>query len=252
MINNPRSYSLFYKFIQTYSPDAFKSIDPADPSMIELEELMENNNQFFFIGDILQMKINYTSKRSIQLMGIVPEELTPYHFREGVHPDDALRQGLGTAQLFKIANQLFLEKEGSGLLSTNLRFRNSTGYYSNLLLQCFLFYSDSPVRTVYILQIHTGIESAKMIKHGYHYYVGKDLAFFRYPDEELLSVGNPLTHREFEIINLIAAGMSSEQIAEKIFLSFHTISTHRSDILEKTGFNTIADLIFDFQKRGLM
>ena len=252
MINNPKSYSLFYKFIQTYSPKGFKGIDPADPLLIELEEFMEENKQFFYIGDIVQMHIIYTSKRSLQMIGILPAELTPFHFREGVHPDDAHRQGLGTTQLFKLANEIYIERKGEALLSTNLRFRNPVGDYSDLLIQCYLFYMDAPIRTLYILQIHTDIESDKKIKNGFHYYVGNDISNLRFPDEELLCIGNPLTHREFEIIKLIEAGLSSEQIAEKLFLSPYTVNTHRSNILEKTGKVSIPDLIYSLKECGLL
>ena len=252
MVNNPEGYRLFFKFIENYAPINFQGIDRNDPLLLELEEMMEKNNQFFYIGDLLRMQIIFTSKQSIKMLGIVPDELTPYHFREGVHPDDALRQGYGTTQLFKIANQLFIEKKGTELLSITLKIRNSIGDYSNLLIQCYLFYSEFPIKTVYILQIQTDIKSVKKIKYGYHYYVGNDLSCFRYPDEELLQIGNSLTNRESEIVKLIGAGLSSEQIAEKIFLSVHTVNTHRSNILSKTGFNTIAELIFDYQKRGLL
>jgi len=252
MTAGTKSYSLFYKFIETYSPLGFRGINPDNPLVKELEELMKNNNQFFFIGDLLQMKILFTSARSTEMMGIAPEDLTPYHFREGTHPDDAQRQGLGTAQLFRIANQIFIEKEGTTLVSISLKIRNSIGIYSNTLIQCYLFYSPVPNNTVYILQLMTDINEFKKIKNGFHYYVGKDLMFFRYPDDDLLRIGNILSDREFEIIKLVESGMNSEQIAAKLFLSVHTVNTHRSNILNKTGFNIIPELIIDFQKRGLM
>jgi DNA-binding CsgD family transcriptional regulator len=252
MINESKSYSLFFRFIETYASFGFHGIDPGHPLLLELEELMERNNQFFFVGDILQMKIKYTSKRSIQMIGLPPDEVTPYHFREGVHPDDALRFGLANTQLFKMVNEIFIEKKGTGLLSADLRIRNSQGYYSDLLFQCYLFYCEIPVKTVYLLQIHTDIDWFIKIKKKNHYYVGNDLSNLKYPDEELLKMGNPLTDREFEIVKLIESGLSSEQIAEKIFLSIHTISTHRSNIVNKTGYNTIAELIIDFQKRGML
>jgi len=252
MMNDPKSYNLFFRFIETYAPLGFNEIDRNDALILELEELMEYNNQFFFVGDIVKMKIHYSSRRSFQMIGIAPDELTPYHFREGVHPDDARRQGLGTTQLFKMANELFIGKSGQELLSTNLKIRNSTGDYSNLLIQCYLFYSDSPIKTVYIIQIHTDIESIKKSKNVYHYYVGNDLSMFRFPDKELLQIGNPLSEREFEIVKLIGEGLNSEKIAEKLFLSIHTINTHRSNIVNKTGFNTIAELIIDFQKQGIL
>jgi DNA-binding NarL/FixJ family response regulator len=151
-----------------------------------------------------------------------------------------------------MATDLFIQRKGTQLLSTNLKLRNPFGLYPDLLVQCYLFNIESQINTVYILQIHTDIEHVKKNKAHFHYYVGDDLSNFRFPDEELLRIGNPLSDREFEIVKLIANGLSSEQIAEKIFLSFHTISTHRSNILNKTGFNTIAELIIDFQKQGIL
>ena len=53
-----------------------------------------------------------------------------------------------------------------------------------------------------------------------------------------------------EIIKLIAAGMSSEQIAKKLFVSAHTVNTHRSNILEKSGKGHISELIYEMQNRG--
>lgn len=252
MITNHESYSLFFRFIEAYAPRGFDVIDRNDALILELEDLTENNNQFFFVGDIIKMQIIYTSKRSIQLMGIEPDEFTPYHLREAVHPDDAIRHGVGTAQLFRMSTDLFINRKGTQLLSTNFRLRNPHGSFRDMLIQCYLFYGEEPIKTVYILQIHTDIESIKKSKNGYHYYVGNDQSNLRFPDEELLLIGNPLTNREFEIVKLILAGMNSEQIAERIFLSVHTINTHRGNILSKTGFNTISELIIDFQKRGLL
>jgi len=51
--------------------------------------------------------------------------------------------------------------------------------------------------------------------------------------EEQVSV---LSSRETEIIQLIAAGMTNKEIAEKLFLSVHTIKTHRKNIIKKIGF----------------
>jgi DNA-binding NarL/FixJ family response regulator len=46
-----------------------------------------------------------------------------------------------------------------------------------------------------------------------------------------------LSPRELEIIQLIAAGMTNNEIAEKLYLSFHTIKTHRKNIIKKLGFS---------------
>ena len=81
---------------------------------------------------------------------------------------------------------------------------------------------------------------------------GNDFSYFRFPDKELLAIGNPLSEREFEIVSLIGSGMSSDQIAEKLFLSVHTVNTHRRNILDKTGKQSIADLIYDFKVKRIL
>jgi hypothetical protein len=186
------------------------------------------------------------------MIGIDPAEVTPYHFFEATHPDDIQRHNLGRTKLFKLAQDLFIAKKGDALLSTNLRIRNSHGNFTNMLIQCYLFFTELPVRTVFLLQVHTDIDWYKKIKHGYHYFIGSDMSFFRYPDDDLLKTGNVFSDREFEIIRLILTGLDSEQIADKLFLSVYTVNTHRRNILKKTGEKSMSKLIYNLKERGLL
>jgi DNA-binding NarL/FixJ family response regulator len=52
-----------------------------------------------------------------------------------------------------------------------------------------------------------------------------------------------LTFREVEIIRLIKEGLTNEQIAERLNLSFFTIKTHRKNIHFKLGISNVAELI---------
>lgn len=54
---------------------------------------------------------------------------------------------------------------------------------------------------------------------------------------------NPLTERELEILKLIVQELSSEEIAQKLFISRRTVDTHRKHILQKTKSKTIVSLI---------
>ena len=250
MIPDYHTYGLFLEFAETYAPLAFKGIDRKDPLVVSIEELTDHNRQFFFIADLIQVKILFTSKRSFEMIGIEPDDISPYHFFEATHPEDIHRHNLGRSKLFGLAQGLFIAESGNALLSSNLKIRNPAGGYSNLLFQCYIFYSPAPVKTVYLIQIHTDIEWFKKIKHGYHYYVGDNLSLFRYPDEDLLSEGHAFTDREFEILRMIKSGLNSEQIAEKLFLSSNTVNTHRSNILEKSGKSNIWEVIYELIEQG--
>jgi DNA-binding CsgD family transcriptional regulator len=252
MIGDYRQYQLIFEFIETYSSVGFKGIDRQDPLILALEEMMKINNQFFLIFDQIRMKIEFTSQRSYEMLGIRPEQLSPYHFKEATHPDDLKRNELGIAKLFKIAHELYVAKEGEMLVSTNFRFRNITGDYSNQLIQCYCFYNGAPNDTVYMMHINTDIDWCKNLTHYYHYYLGNDLSYFRYPDKEFLMKGNIFTDREFEIIKLIQSGLNSEQIATKLFVSTFTINTHRRNILEKTGRANISEVIYNLEEQGLL
>ncbi len=55
--------------------------------------------------------------------------------------------------------------------------------------------------------------------------------------------GVNLSDREMEIIKCVAEGYSNQEIADKLFLSVHTITTHRKNIMNKLGINNTARLV---------
>lgn len=57
------------------------------------------------------------------------------------------------------------------------------------------------------------------------------------------SVEEPqLSAREQEIVKHIALGYTNKEIAEKLFLSTHTVVTHRKNITNKLGIKTVSGL----------
>ena len=44
-----------------------------------------------------------------------------------------------------------------------------------------------------------------------------------------------ITRREFEVLELVAQGMSNREIAEKLFVSENTVKTHASRVFDKLG-----------------
>jgi DNA-binding NarL/FixJ family response regulator len=68
----------------------------------------------------------------------------------------------------------------------------------------------------------------------------------------MLMTGSVFTDREFEIIKCIAEGLNSKQIAEKLFLSVHTINTHRRNIVTKTNKSSTLELVIDLQEKGVI
>ena len=61
-----------------------------------------------------------------------------------------------------------------------------------------------------------------------------------------------LSERENEIIVLIAEGHTNEIIAEQLFLSKHTVNTHRKNIMAKLGVKNTAGIVMYAVKTDLV
>jgi hypothetical protein len=186
------------------------------------------------------------------MIGIKPELISPHIFYEVRHPDEIARCNYGLNLLFKQSREILYKGKGQFLFSSDYRMRNASGVYSNFLIQCYLFFSDIPRKTVYFLKVHTNISKIKKTKSGSHFYVGNDMSYFHYPNQHLLDIGNNFSQREFEIIQLIHEGLDSRKIAEKLCLSVYTVRTHRRNILNKTGRTDTAAVIYDLKERGML
>ena len=63
---------------------------------------------------------------------------------------------------------------------------------------------------------------------------------------------NLLSAREKEIVSLIADGLSSREIAERLCISVKTVETHRARIMEKLGVRNVAELVRQAIKTGVI
>ena len=99
-------------------------------------------------------------------------------------------------------------------------------------------------------EIEAGIRS---VLQG-EYYISSQL------NTDLLSLLKPhsfspeqeITPREIEVLEHISKGMTNHEIAEKMYLSQHTIESHRKNILIKLDAKNTADLIRVAIEKGLI
>lgn len=61
-----------------------------------------------------------------------------------------------------------------------------------------------------------------------------------------------LTDREKEILQLMVDGLTKQQIADKIFLSFHTVNTHLKNIYSKLHVNSVSSAVSKVYKENIL
>ncbi|MEX2595715.1 MAG: response regulator transcription factor [Salibacteraceae bacterium] len=99
------------------------------------------------------------------------------------------------------------------------------------------------------------IDSVKACAKGAKFFCGKVL------DQLNESEGSDTNHgceavniseRELEVLQLIAQGLTAKQIGEKLHVSFHTVMTHRKNMMAKLGLNNTAGLIIYAVRENLI
>ena len=63
---------------------------------------------------------------------------------------------------------------------------------------------------------------------------------FALQNEATSSADNSLSEREEEILKLLVNGKMNKEIAEELFISIHTVITHRKNIIKKLGVKSTA------------
>ena len=173
-----------------------------------------------------------------------------------VHPSEIFRKGLTAI----IRNQFQIEiKEFSDVQSIKKEDVSENNYLIFFIAQSFFESEDlekilSKIRSKYYL-IEISNEKADIVndsivrKHiSLNTGVDEILSILREALKEVDSEdpyqheGEELSEREKEVLKLVALGYANKNIAAKLFISIHTVISHRKNITEKLGIKSISGL----------
>ena len=94
-------------------------------------------------------------------------------------------------------------------------------------------------------------EAMKFCIHGNRYICQRMTEVLLAPSHDVEEKIN-LTKTETEILKDIALGMTTKEIAEKRFSSFHTVNTHRKNIFRKLNVNNVHEATKYALRAGLV
>ena len=96
---------------------------------------------------------------------------------------------------------------------------------------------DSPIEEL--------VNSIRIIMEGRRIYASELVDFVYEEDSE-----NPLTERESQVLELVAEGKTTKEIASELFLSAGTVRNYISTILDKLGVGNRIEAIQRFRDKG--
>ncbi|MGL5889836.1 MAG: LuxR C-terminal-related transcriptional regulator [Bacteroidia bacterium] len=179
-------------------------------------------------------------------------EMTSEKILEIVHPDD---QEAFTQLYYLVLEGLLampVAVKGIGHFCISYRIRTAQGNYVRILETNNIIESDAETNTPLIcLSQMSRIDFGPSHEKVYYYFVITDEDGSVEIMSEYLRQYNPVVNvfseNEIKIVRLMMQGKTSQEIADTIFLSKHTIDKYRKNLLEKTGVANSAALILHMQ-----
>lgn len=209
----------------------------------------------FYIIDFYDMSISHISDSLYEMHGFNPEDTSFDDILGAIHPDD---MGF-IIKAEDFLTKFFFEKVGreklmSYKISYSYRARLKNGEYVLFNHQALMLTLDENGGYGKSLNIHTRIDHLSSISnykisliglHGEPSYMNINLDG---NTEEPAS----FSKREIEIIKNISEGLSSAEIADKLFIAESTVKKHRKNILEKSECKNTAQLVKSCILQGLI
>ena len=244
------------KYLQAYQELFQCDILPDDTvkrfvdAHLVIDQYLPDAAAFFYVVKYPDGKYNFLGKQQEHVSGYGNEEFKEGGvelFLQSIDPEhiDFILQGVYPDILGFVAALPDDAAKKKVLIQFNYRFRRKDGEFVNLLEHVHILDLDSAGRPAIVLG------NVIMLQHTDPSPVRltiKQLNGQGISETVLNKVYSPLqtkqlvSDREMEILRHLATGRSSREIGRLLFISPHTVDTHRRRLLKKTGSSSVVEL----------
>jgi DNA-binding CsgD family transcriptional regulator len=233
-------------------------LSPVPPTLLagvrrEAEQLAQRlfASQFLVVFEVWRQQCCYSSPGATRLLGYEASELSLELLYQAIHPADLAAVMRGS----ELASEFLQQREPSAAdgdepappcFSIDYRLRCRAGHYLHVLRQNFIIAQDEQGRPLATASLFTDITAHKNTEDVRFSLDRPEFASWlaarkgkREEDE--------LSSREQEILRLILAGETNAAIAEKLFISYFTVKTHRRNIQRKIKSRNISQRLAHLQ-----
>ncbi|MHA4741997.1 LuxR C-terminal-related transcriptional regulator [Dyadobacter sp. MSC1_007] len=169
-----------------------------------------------------------------------------HQFHENsMHPDDAVNIVKLNGFISEVLNQVTPESRSGYKFSYDYRIIKPNGRVAHILEQNTILRQDCYGNITHLLGSCTDISLWKKNGQQLASLISEDEKqyFLFTPETKGFKHQSNLSKRELEILHLLAEGRGSKYIADKLFISFHTVNTHRQKMIKKTDTKNTGGLV---------
>ncbi len=224
--------------------------------LLERLDAIEGSSVVLF--DLRRQRYAFLTGSFKFLLGYRPEDALdqgpPYFYRH-MHPED-LPVVLDTVtRSFRFLLGLPSAQRKDYKLGFDFRIRRADGAYIRLLQQVVVLELDRRGNIWLVLAVNDQVPGGSIeepaTRHLRNLRDGRYYLFL--PDGEPGGASAPrLSRREIEILGLVAVGLASREIADRLFISVATVNNHRQRILEKMGAKNSREAVHYASRLGIL
>jgi DNA-binding CsgD family transcriptional regulator/PAS domain-containing protein len=212
-----------------------------------LERLDAIDRSSISIFDMNRKSHVYASPSYRKRLGISDEDdLGIEGFDRLMHPDDYLGSLRNSVYFMRFA----LGLPGDGIRNYKLiqefRIQNGSGGWLRVVEQFTCLEADHTGKPWLALSI-LDVSPDQDVETGFRATMTDTLTGELYgmpgTKKAISDENEPLSGRERQILTLISEGLVSKQVADRLFLSIHTVNTHRRNIINKMNVSNTAEAI---------
>lgn len=228
-----------------------------DHHKILLQQLAKMGNSGVTVFDLFKKEHMFSSYNMEALFGYdmeAIEQIGTDYFSSRIHPDDCLTLTQNGIRLLNFILALPVDERKDYKLINEYRILNQEESYVRVVEQHQVLELDSSGNlwlSLSVIDISPNQENYQGVRcQLLNFKTGKFIPqTFAEPIAKPLS---ELTKREIEVLELIREGLLSKEISDKLFISVHTVNTHRQRILVKLGVDNSMEAVNYASQLGLL
>lgn len=213
-----------------------------------IAEVFSMGEFYYYIINVTDSTISNVHPNLLKMHGLKKQPSFLKDIIDLVHPNDI--EFVLNAEKMSIDKMIEIGWEHMQNLKVSYCFRMKThkGNYEMFHHQAIHISKNQDGKLWHALNVHTNIQHITQQNSYSALIIGiggrEDIHHMQYVknQQESLPIKH-LTHRELQVLSLLAYGNSAKKISEILELSYHTVTTHRRNMLQKSGCKNISELI---------
>ncbi|WP_332447011.1 helix-turn-helix transcriptional regulator [Sphaerochaeta sp.] len=220
------------------------------PQLASLQELAGVENRSISLYDINRASFLLKTDKHLELLGYEPQDISIGNYHAMIHPQDVVFLYDAELKMYDFLAKRDKDKKDYKLVY-DYRVRAKDGRYIRFLHQMAIFACDRENRAWIMLIVSDILSQFPENEEPRRFLINTKNQKVCLFNEENQIADHLVTAREKEILSLIAGGLDSQSIADRLCLSLHTVNNHRQNILRKTRTKSIAQAAYYLRCIGL-